>query len=206
MVRVDPGSVKTWNLLGGAYFSLKRYAEAVEAHRQAIRLDPKNADAWFFLAITYDKSGMRMEALEAISQLRSVDPIKAEKLLNAMETPAARSSNAASGWITVSSTDLATISVDPATIRKAGNMVKIWSLYDFKSIQSLANDKMYLSQKVQWEYDCKEERGRTLYFSWHTENMGQGQVLHTSTEPTKWIPVPPRSGIENMWKIACNKL
>ena len=206
IVRVDPESVKTWNLLGGAYFNLKRYTEAIEAHRQAIRFDPKNADAWFLIAITYDKSGNRTEALEAVSQLRSIDSGRADKLLNAMAPPAVKSSSAASGWVTVVNTDIGTISVDVTTIRKAGNLAKIWSLTDFKTVQTAHNGQTYKSTKAQWEYDCNEERERTLYFSLHSENLGEGQVLHTNAEPTKWMPVPPRSGIEIMWKLACGKL
>lgn len=95
--------------------------------------------------------------------------------------------------------------VDPATIRKSGNMAKMWMLFDFKTTQVLGGDR-YLSVKSQQEYDCKDERDRTLYFMYQTGNMGNGGVIQSSDgTPGKWTPVPPGSFREALWNYACGK-
>ena len=119
------------------------------------------------------------------------------------------SSSAMAEWVEITMTYEGTITVyvDPATIRKSGNNVKMWRLADFNSVQEVSTDTKFLSQKSQQEYDCKEEQTRTLYFSWHSENMGRGEIVHLDDEPDQnWSPVAPESANEFLWKFACGKL
>jgi len=51
---------------------------------------------------------------------------------------------------------------DPVTIRKLGNIVKMWILYDYTMAQTNAT-KPYLSIKARWKFDCKEEQIQILY-------------------------------------------
>ena len=98
------------------------------------------------------------------------------------------SSSAMAEWVAIAAADGIISYANPATIRKSGNKVKMWSLIDFNSVQEDAGDK-FLSSKSQNEYDCKEERIRTLYFSWHSENMGDGDVVYIDRKPDKnWDP------------------
>ena len=46
--------------------------------------------------------------------------------------------------------------VDRATIRRNGNLVKMWDMADFKTVQKGAASESYLSDKTQTKYDCKE--------------------------------------------------
>ena len=46
-----------------------------------------------------------------------------------------------------------TVYVDPDTIRRNGDMVEMWALYDYKTAQPTAGDA-FLSSKVQNEYNC----------------------------------------------------
>lgn len=114
------------------------------------------------------------------------------------------SSSAAAAWTAVGSSDPSTLYADPATISKAGDMVKMWDLLDFKTAQVMEGFR-YMSSKTLSEYDCREERARMLYFSWHSEHMGGGQIVNTDFDPAKWEPVLPRSGVEKLWKLACGK-
>jgi len=98
-----------------------------------------------------------------------------------------------------------TIYVDPDTIRRKGEVVKWWELYDFKTIQTLG-DESYLSIKGQHEYDCAEELNRSLTRRWFSGNMGSGKVLGPSSFPEqKWVPVEPASIGQFLWKFACAK-
>jgi hypothetical protein len=92
---------------------------------------------------------------------------------------------------------------DRNTIRKVGNMVKMWQLFDYRAGQG-SPTQPYLSVKAQWEYDCDGERQRMLYAQLLSANMDRGQIIYSGAEP-KWGPVPPGSIGETLWKTACKQ-
>lgn len=94
---------------------------------------------------------------------------------------------------------------DLATIRKNGDMVKMWILFDFKTVQK-PGAKPFMSIKRQEEYDCKEEQSRTLFSSHYSKNMAYGETVYTFSEPDKWTPVSPGSVGESFLQIACEKV
>lgn len=114
------------------------------------------------------------------------------------------SSSAMAEWKAVGSNESTTIYIDLSTIKKVGNMALMWHLTDYKTPQKDMGDK-YLSEKNQNEYDCKEEKLRRRAFSEHSENMGKGRIVYSDSYTSRWKPVPPDSGIEILWKFACNK-
>ena len=98
-----------------------------------------------------------------------------------------------------------TVWFDPDTIRRKGDLVKMWALYDFKTIRTMEGIS-YLSYIVQREYDCTEERIRYLAFTFFTGNMGSGKVVPTtSDEQQKSEPVQPDSIGLTLLKVACAK-
>lgn len=118
---------------------------------------------------------------------------------------AVASSSAAAEWVKISENETATIYVDPGTISKAGNLVKMWRLIDFRKAVSIASDKPFMSTKGQEEYDCKEEKTRVIELTFHSENMGGGEVVHSEASPADWAPVRARSIGETLWKFGCGK-
>ena len=83
---------------------------------------------------------------------------------------------------------------------------KLWQLYDFKTVQTDASASgPYLSLKGQREYDCAEERDRTLTATWFSGNMGHGSLVQFDSDEKKWQPVPPSSINQILWKLACAK-
>jgi len=116
------------------------------------------------------------------------------------------SGGTAAEWVAFGGSDSGSfaIYVDP-TIRRSGNMVKMWVMFDFKTTQEQAG-RRYLSQKEESEYDCKDARYRTIYFSWHSGNMGSGNTVYSDNRiPENWRPVAPVSVVEDNWKAACGK-
>jgi hypothetical protein len=113
--------------------------------------------------------------------------------------------NVAAEWTQVGATDTSTVYADAATINNSGNTAKMWHLLDFKVMQSRPYGLAYLSQKTQQEYDCKEARERTIEFQHYSENMGKGDVTHTSSELADWKPVLPGTSGESRWQLACGK-
>ena len=98
-----------------------------------------------------------------------------------------------------------TVYVDPATIHKDSNNVKIWFLFDYKKAQELAYLPLYMSIKRQNEFNCKERHIRKLYVSYHAKQMGGGKVIYSDNNSNDWSPVLLDSIDRELWKYACKK-
>ncbi len=98
----------------------------------------------------------------------------------------------------------ANVYVDPDTIRRKGDLVKMWHLLDNKIPPKKAPEP-YLSMKGQSQYDCAEERTRKLFEMYFSGNMGRGEQLFTNSDETRWEPIVPGSIGQVMWKVACGK-
>jgi hypothetical protein len=69
---------------------------------------------------------------------------------------------------------------DPDTIRRKGEIVKMWSLFDFQIMQYVEGIPS-LSKKGRSEYDCAEERLRLLALVEYAGNLGKGKVVYTDS-------------------------
>jgi hypothetical protein len=97
-----------------------------------------------------------------------------------------------------------TVYTDPDTIRLKGDVVTMWSLHDYKTIQKMKSTS-YLSYKVHAEYDCAEERIRKLASMFFSGNMGSGNVVSSISKEGKWQRVEPDSLGQSEWEVACDK-
>ena len=111
---------------------------------------------------------------------------------------------ASAEWTQIDDNDEFITYVDRATIRRNGNFVKMWSLKDFKTVQTVSGIS-YLSSMDQSEFDCKEEKTRILPFTWFDGKMGHGKVVYSDNDSSRWIPIQPGSVGETLWKVACGK-
>ena len=93
---------------------------------------------------------------------------------------------------------------DPSTLRKAGDNVKMWTLYDHVT-GNIFNGRQYMSTKVQVEYGCRSEKVRLLYSSIHSGSLGGGETLLTNSTPSNWEPFGPGEIYEVLWKLACKR-
>ncbi len=110
-------------------------------------------------------------------------------------------SSAWAEWVFHSETSRANFYYDPATIRKDGNMRRVWELQDIRErIKSGA-----ISIRLRYEYDCKLERSRILGISGHSEPMAGGTVLSTEGEQTQWDAIAPGTPAEFMLNLLCAK-
>jgi len=95
--------------------------------------------------------------------------------------------------------------IDPSTIRRKDALVNLWTLYDSKTVETVAEGS-FLSIKRQKEYDCAEDRSRTLTETLFSGNMGKGKVVLINTdERSKWQPVQPGSIGQIIWNQVCGK-
>ena len=113
---------------------------------------------------------------------------------------------ASAEWTQSGHNDTSIQYVDKATIRRKGNLVKMWGMVDFKTMQKSAAGHSYLSFKTQLEYDCKEEKSRLLALTLFDGKMGNGKVVSSNGNVRgEWEPIEPGSVGEARWKIACGK-
>jgi hypothetical protein len=89
--------------------------------------------------------------------------------------------------------------IDPETIRKDGNLVRVWTIYDEKR----RHKDGQLSIRSREEYDCKQERYRYLSMSTHSEPMARGDTLESYPPDVSWREIPPGGAASFMLKIVC---
>lgn len=108
-------------------------------------------------------------------------------------------------WIVANQNEAVTIYADSATIRRAGSIAYMWDLTDFRTGRVLSGDTRALSFRKEQEYDCSKQQARILYISWHSGNMGGGQIIGSDRNPGDWRPILPGTVFERLWKSACGK-
>jgi hypothetical protein len=130
------------------------------------------------------------------------------KLLITLALTLISSSAVAAEWMQIpnASDNAFNLHLNMEEVTNSGNKAKMWVMYDSTSAQSLASGEKYLSVKMLNEYDCKEIKSRTIFYSWHSENMGAGISISTKDSPkAKWKPILPRSDGKISQRIACLK-
>ncbi len=108
-------------------------------------------------------------------------------------------SSAWAEWVFYAESDTGTSYYDPATIRKDGNMRRVWELQDLRK----RHNDGEMSRRIRVEYDCKQERMRYLGHSEHSETMAGGKVLKIAGESTDWIGIAPGTVVERMLNLVC---
>lgn len=93
-----------------------------------------------------------------------------------------------------------TVYFDSDTIRRKGDLVKLWVLFDSKKVQSWNG----LSVMVQHQFDCDEDRYRYLAVRRFSGNMGTGTTIYADADDTSpWKPVTPGSVGQVISRLAC---
>lgn len=95
--------------------------------------------------------------------------------------------------------------VDPATIKRNGNVVEFSTLFDYATVRTLSGAP-FRSATMQDEIDCAGKQSRTLAVTSHSETMGGGHVVSTSTGgDAPWIPIAPKTIPSATLKFVCKK-
>ena len=108
-------------------------------------------------------------------------------------------------WMSLGESDSGTtVYADPTTILREGDLVKMWVLFDFKTVRTKEGIS-YSSAKAHMEYDCADQRYEGLAVMYYPGNMGNGNVLDRSSGKGKWLRISPGSLDQSLWKLACGK-
>jgi hypothetical protein len=108
-------------------------------------------------------------------------------------------SAATADWVAVGETPQATIYIDPETIRKDGDLRKVWGIQDMKE----RDEDGERSRRFREEYDCSGSRKRFLSATTHTDPMAAGKVVNTISEPSPWSEIKPGTFAEDALKLVC---
>jgi hypothetical protein len=106
-------------------------------------------------------------------------------------------------WVVFEATPDATIYIDPSTIQKDGNRAEMWVLIDYRQPQPDKTGKPVLSDKLHYQYDCKEKQLSIIATSAHAGPMASGEIINVNPDPPQLTPVPAGTTAEKMWQRAC---
>lgn len=104
-------------------------------------------------------------------------------------------------WEKTASNDKGTFYVDPATIRKNGDLREVWQMEDFKA----KRPDGAMSARTLREFDCKGEQVRVLASSEHAGEKATGKTLKSKNETSKWGHIPPNTVIAAISKTVCSR-
>ena len=90
-------------------------------------------------------------------------------------------------------------SLDYSTIRKEGQIRKVWLLWNFSQMQTGGGQ----SQRSRMEYDCKNERHKMISASTFTEKDANGSQVNQVIDATPWVDIAPDTVAWQLMKLVC---
>ncbi len=101
---------------------------------------------------------------------------------------------------------LQTVYIDPDSIRRERNVVTMWQLIDFKSMQgNPRGPSRFLSTKTQKQFDCVDKRLRLLAFTEFSRGMGTSIPRNGYVNKDNWLPIEAESMNHALWEGGCGK-
>jgi Surface-adhesin protein E len=104
-------------------------------------------------------------------------------------------------WVKIVRTDVAAHYIDPATVRKDGDLRRVWTMQDM--VQTSPDGVM--SIRALQEYDCAEQRMRYLSVTAHSGPMAGGRILATHVLHDEWSDRPPGTKASAIEKLVCGR-
>ena len=102
--------------------------------------------------------------------------------------------------------DRQTVYIDPATIRRDGNLVTLVILIDWTWMQgNYVGTPRFLSTTTHKQFDCAAKRLRLLAFTEYYGRMATGRAAVGYVDQDNWLPVEPESLNHALWEVACGK-
>ena len=115
------------------------------------------------------------------------------------------STSAMAEWLNLTPSGDRAHYINMATIRKQGNIVKIWEMLDYKSPQKGPDGAPFLSIKTLVAYDCVNVTIAFPDFTYFSGNMGGGKRISNSQYSGGWRDIDPDSMMIVVWRQLCNK-
>ena len=107
-------------------------------------------------------------------------------------------------WVMLHEDDRFSYYVDINSVKKNNQFARAWTLIEYKTPRQ--NGYFLTKSLVSLEeYDCKEDKTRTLSQTQYTGSMGQGEKLSVDLSNEKWVYIIPNSINDSMEKFTCKK-
>ncbi len=117
---------------------------------------------------------------------------------------AAISGSVFADWVVVDETSLGKTYVNPGTISKSGDLVKLWELIDFKKAQEYSGESFF-SFTSEVQYDCARKSFQTLKTAGISGHMATGSLVASGSGSRQWQPVAGGTSAERSWRFVCGK-
>lgn len=88
-------------------------------------------------------------------------------------------------WVLMEDNGDMVVYIDPATTQKNDHFRQVIVVQDLKQ----KGDDGEMSRRILMEYDCKEQRSRSLTTASHSEPMAGGKALRANDYYGRWIDV-----------------
>jgi len=117
---------------------------------------------------------------------------------------AAVSGSVMADWVAIDESSFGKTYVNPGTISKSGDLVKVWELIDLKKSQEHEGESFFsLTSEV--EYDCVRKSFQILRTAGISGHMATGSVIAGGAGPRQWNPVTGGTATERSWQFVCRK-
>ncbi len=217
----DPAAALKWFRLSAAQGNALGHIGlgSMYADGRGVPEDHVRASMWFYLG---ESSGRTMSAESLIGLGTRTPPQKIaaelladlEKKMTSQQIEDARKLARAcqarnfkgcepawAEWANIGETGEGTFYLDPATIRKDGNLRRVSVGQDRKRRGTDGE----MSVRGFYVFDCKDGRFRVLSASWHSEPMGGGKTLSSESDPGEWNSIAPGTANKAMLNFVCTK-
>ena len=105
-------------------------------------------------------------------------------------------------WVLVGEGPSGNKYIDPATIRREGDLIKYWALSNIR----VRNKEGNMSWRTREELDCKKERYRTTSLTSFRDSMLGGRITSNFNFPNaEWNYIAPDTLDEEVMKYVCAK-
>ena len=111
------------------------------------------------------------------------------------------SASATAQWIQIGKTHDTVLFHALDTLRKDGNLRRVWEMQDFKA--DVFGDGVQ-SLRYQSEYDCMGGRLRVLYLQAFKSRLAAGEALNVPFNGRDWVPVPANSIASISLEVVCS--
>jgi hypothetical protein len=109
-------------------------------------------------------------------------------------------------WSQVTFNDETTMSIDPQTIKRKGDLVQVSQLMNFPLGSKSPDGKLsYKSSITTEEYDCKKGLSRTLSFRWYSDVKGTGKMVYEDKHTYEYTKLVDGSLLNSVRKKVCEK-
>lgn len=88
--------------------------------------------------------------------------------------------------------------MDIDKVKQNGKLVKVWTLYDIKK-----SAKQHKSVVMLREFDCREEKERTLQGTFYSGQMAKGSPVKSFTDIDEWSYVTPGTVSYTLMDFVC---